>query len=163
DGGLGDDQIEGGIGIDVASYAGSTGAIFASLAAERGYGMGIDRLYLVEALIGSAHADELVGDSGDNKLEGGKGDDLLNGALGSDRLVGGEGGDMIVAFDGYSGNDLMNAGAGSNECKGDPGDTQKGCGLLFGSAGDDCAALQASPPMPPVPARGYYEAEFCDL
>lgn len=123
-GGNGADRISGGAGIDTVDYSGSFTGVLGRL---RGEGEGGeakgDRLYGVENLIGSAHADTLIGDAGANWLEGGAGNDTLYGVDGDDVLVGGRGNDILTGghgsdlyrFDGDWGHDTVrgfDAGAG---------------------------------------------------
>ena len=91
-GGLGNDSFYGGDGIDTASFAGADRAVAVSLGFDGGWhntGVGTDRLFDVENLIGSAFGDVLYGGVGANALYGGGGADLLRGDLGDDRLDGG--------------------------------------------------------------------------
>jgi len=50
-----------------------------------------DTLEGIEALTGSAFADQLAGNDSANTLDGGAGDDVLSGLGGADRLIGGTG------------------------------------------------------------------------
>jgi hypothetical protein len=97
EGGLQDDRIEGGAGIDTAIYAAATGGVWVNLAVTGTLGAeGNDTLIGIENVVGSSSSDILLGDSSANQLEGGGGDDLINGAGGDDFLIGGPGADMFV-------------------------------------------------------------------
>jgi Ca2+-binding RTX toxin-like protein len=95
---LGADTLDGGDGIDTASYAGSA-AVTVSLVANTvntgGEAAG-DKLTNIENLIGSSNDDSLTGNSDVNRLEGGDGNDRLIGGGGIDTLVGGAGNDTYV-------------------------------------------------------------------
>jgi Ca2+-binding RTX toxin-like protein len=78
DGGTGNDTLNGGLGIDTASYASAASAVTVSLAltsAQATGGSGTDTLTGFENLTGSAYNDILIGAAGANTLAGGKGDD----------------------------------------------------------------------------------------
>ena len=105
-GGTGDDVLDGGsnaVGGDTATYGGAAGPVSVNLSlqgiAQDTIGAGIDTLFGIENLIGSAFNDTLVGDGGSNSISGGAGLDLLNGGSGNDSL------------DGGAGNDTLNGGA----------------------------------------------------
>ncbi len=94
EGGLGDDALNGGAGLDTASYADAGSGVSVSLAlagAQNTGGAGIDTLVSMENLAGSAFNDALTGNAGDNALAGAAGDDILIGGLGADSLDGGAG------------------------------------------------------------------------
>ena len=97
EGGRGGDYLSGGLGIDTASYAGSSGAVTVNLATGSALGGDAqgDRLASIENLIGSDHNDTLTGHAGRNVLEGGAGDDRLDGGWGDDHLDGGAGIDTV--------------------------------------------------------------------
>jgi Ca2+-binding RTX toxin-like protein len=86
----GADRLIGGSGIDRASYVGSAGAVVVDLETGRGRGGEAhgDRLFRIENLTGSRHADQLAGDARDNELAGMLGDDTLVGGAGNDVLLG---------------------------------------------------------------------------
>ena len=109
-GGEGDDYIDGGNGVDTADYNGAGPAIV-SLIDNYGQsdGYGVDTLYNIENVTGSAHDDQLLGDDGDNLIIGNAGHDLIYGFGGNDSLYGGNGDDFLR---GYSGDDLLNGGFG---------------------------------------------------
>lgn len=87
---VGEDEFDGGLGIDTISFASSTTGINVNL------GVGnSDRLVNVESVIGSAGNDTIRGSDGSNQLDGGAGDDILHGSLGIDALLGGAGVDTV--------------------------------------------------------------------
>jgi serralysin len=97
-GGLGGDHLDGGAGIDTASYANATGAVGASLwnrSSNTGEAKG-DTFASIENLVGSRFSDRLEGNTASNILEGGAGDDRLYGGSGADHLFGGTGGDTFI-------------------------------------------------------------------
>ena len=84
-GGADGDRLDGGAGIDTASYEGSSGVIIdLSQGIAQGGDAEGDQLIGIENLIGSDYQDTLIGDSGNNVLEGGGGSDLLMGGAGRD-------------------------------------------------------------------------------
>ena len=91
EGGLGNDLMIGGAGIDTLSYAGAASAVNVNLAIvftphDTG-GAGMDRIHGFENLTGSDFDDVLAGDLGDNVLFGGAGNDRLNGQAGNDTFL----------------------------------------------------------------------------
>jgi Ca2+-binding RTX toxin-like protein len=127
-GGAGDDTIEGGndgIGGDTVSYADATAGVLVNLsidsALDDGFG-GIDDIFNVENVTGSANADSITGEAGNNTLLGMDGDDTLDGAAGDDILDGGKGDDTLTGGAGIDtfvfseGNDVItDAGTGTNK------------------------------------------------
>ena len=114
EGGLGDDVLWGGGGIDTASYAHASGSVTVGLGngAASGFSSGADgndTLHDIENITGSAFNDQLLGNNGDNVLSGGDGHDLLRGNGGNDTLLGGNGDDFL---NGGQGNDTIDGGAG---------------------------------------------------
>ncbi|WP_225770488.1 calcium-binding protein [Inquilinus sp. Marseille-Q2685] len=98
-GGAGADILSGGSGTDLVSYSDSTKGATVNLAAGAGSGGTAhgDRLYSIETVIGSAHADTLIGSELDDTLIGGAGDDRITGGKGDDdTLTGGVGNDIFV-------------------------------------------------------------------
>ncbi|MVW87878.1 calcium-binding protein [Pseudomonas sp. PB101] len=101
--GAGNNILNGGDGVDTASYAFAATAVVASLAvttAQATGGSGSDTLLAFENLAGSNFNDTLTGNAGANTLSGGAGNDALNGAAGNDTLDGGAGADTLVGGDG---------------------------------------------------------------
>ena len=75
----GDDDMDGGSELDVASFAGSPAGVTADLVAHTATGDGADALTSIEGLIGSPGADTFIGGGGPNVLSGGAGDDTIEG------------------------------------------------------------------------------------
>ncbi|WP_085723023.1 calcium-binding protein [Pseudomonas sp. R37(2017)] len=101
--GAGNNILNGGDGIDTASYAFAASAVVASLAvttAQATGGSGSDTLLAFENLTGSNFNDTLTGNTAANTLSGGAGNDVLNGGAGNDTLDGGAGNDTMVGSDG---------------------------------------------------------------
>ncbi|PYY72562.1 hypothetical protein CRX42_00600, partial [Pseudomonas jessenii] len=97
--GAGNNILNGGDGVDTASYAFATSAVTVSLAvttAQATGGSGSDTLLAFENLTGSNFNDVLTGNAGANTLNGGAGNDILNGGAGADTLIGGDGSDSYV-------------------------------------------------------------------
>jgi serralysin len=167
-GGAGDDilvgnavanVLNGGAGVDTASYRGALAGVTASLASQSGTG-GVaaagDRYISIEKLEGSKFADvlsggnandglsgldgndTLVGGNGNDTLDGGKGDDTLDGGNGADVLAGGEGADLLR---GGNDSDALNGGAGIDRLEGGNGDDTLNGGAdndtLVGGNGND--------------------------
>lgn len=85
--GTGGNVLNGGSGIDTASYAFASGAVTVSLAlatAQATGGSGTDTLTAIENLAGSNYADNLIGNAAANVLTGGTGQDTLRGGAGND-------------------------------------------------------------------------------
>ena len=93
EGGAGADTLDGGDGIDTASYAGSSSRVDVRLSGTVvNYGDATgDTLANIENLIGFAHNDILVGNEQANALTGMAGNDLLWGSSGDDLLTAGGG------------------------------------------------------------------------
>jgi Ca2+-binding RTX toxin-like protein len=101
--GAGNNILNGGDGIDTASYAFAASAVVASLAistAQATGGSGSDTLLAFENLTGSNFNDTLTGNAAANTLSGGAGNDVLNGGAGNDTLDGGAGVDTLAGGDG---------------------------------------------------------------
>jgi Ca2+-binding RTX toxin-like protein len=97
-GGGGADTLIGGLGTNTASYLGSAAGVFVSLennVAAYGDAEG-DRLFNIDNLTGSIHADELWGDRNANIINGNDGNDSLKGYGGADTLVGDAGADKFI-------------------------------------------------------------------
>ncbi|MBD5804584.1 Poly(beta-D-mannuronate) C5 epimerase 7 [Azoarcus sp. Aa7] len=104
--------IDGGKGIDTASYAAAGVGVSVSLSTTKAQvtgGSGTDTLLRVENLAGSAFGDKLTGNSVSNLIEGGAGNDYLAGQGGSDSLSGGTGDDVLI---GGVGADRLTGGQG---------------------------------------------------
>jgi len=97
--GVGNNVLNGGTGVDTASYLYASSAITASLAvttAQATGGSGTDTLIAIENLTGSSYNDTLTGNAAANQLNGGAGNDILIGGMGKDILTGGAGNDIFV-------------------------------------------------------------------
>ena len=143
----GADVIDGGAGIDTASYVGSSARVNLNLAtgaAWGGHATG-DILTGIENLTGSAYADTLFGNAGNNALNGGLGNDRLAGGDGNDALAGGPGADWLSGGAGidaasYAGStegvtvDLSTGAASGGNAA---GDTLRSIENLIGSAHAD--------------------------
>jgi Ca2+-binding RTX toxin-like protein len=86
------DLLDGGLGTDTASFAGSAAGVTATLTGVVDgtatiVGGAIATLRSIENLVGSANVDILTGDGNANAIEGGLGNDTLDGGLGVDTLV----------------------------------------------------------------------------
>lgn len=83
----GTDILNGGSGVDSASFAAYASAVVASLASgSYSSTSGSGQLIGIENLIGSASNDSLTGDSNANVINGGLGNDIMNGGAGVDTL-----------------------------------------------------------------------------
>jgi Ca2+-binding RTX toxin-like protein len=111
-GGGGADVLDGGLGSDTVSYTGSQGVTVSLIGntASGGDAEG-DRLYGIENLTGSTHADWLEGNNSVNVLDGSDGDDTLMGFGGADSLNGGAHNDRL---NGGGGADALDGGSGSD-------------------------------------------------
>ena len=95
----GDNSLDGGGGMDTASFAYARSAVTVNLAgttAQATDGSGSDTLTSIESLTGSNFNDTLTGNATANRLDGGAGNDILNGGLGNDALAGSTGNDAFV-------------------------------------------------------------------
>ena len=117
------DRMDGGAGIDAASYSRSAHGVQVDLTQQSVLqdtgGAGQDILISIENLTGSNFADTLLGDDttntllgglGDDRLAAGGGNDRLDGGTGDDQLSGGLGNDMYIVD---SLNDLVTEGVGA--------------------------------------------------
>jgi Ca2+-binding RTX toxin-like protein/chaperonin cofactor prefoldin len=148
-GGEGADNIDGGDGMDTATYVASQAAVVVNLAlgiASGGDAQG-DTLTNIENIVGSGLDDMLAGNSGDNTIDGGAGVDTLSGGFGNDTLYGGGDEDQLnggQGFDdmyggssndvmiGLNGFDTLYGGSGDDDIKGNAGND-----TLFGGDGAD--------------------------
>jgi hypothetical protein len=127
----GDDVLDGGDGIDTASFDLSPCCIRADLAAGTATGAGTDQLVGIENLTGSQGDDVLRGDGGPNVLSGLGGTDLLYGGDGDDQVLGGDGDDYLV---GEGGTNTVDGGEGADVC---PEGTGVSCYVLPVTDPDD--------------------------
>lgn len=101
EGGADADTLDGGLGLDSLSYAGSAAGVMVTLvkggqAIVAGGDATGDIATGFESITGSAHDDVLTGDTDANVLTGLAGNDTLDGKGGIDTLVGGLGDDIYV-------------------------------------------------------------------
>lgn len=136
--GTNNERLEGGSGIDTASYGGfnTTDGVSVNLSYHGAYGpgaaakgfnasLGRDVLVSVENVNGTFRADRLTGDARANVLYGGGLDDLIQGLGGDDRLFGAGDNDVLR---GGAGNDRLDGGQGTDTCDGGPGtNTRASC------------------------------------
>ena len=155
--------LDGGVGIDTASYASSTAGVTVSLAiigAQNTVGAGTDTLISIENLTGSGFADTFAGTSGANVFDGGAGVDTVSylastaGVTASLALAGaqntiGAGSDTFISIENLVGSgfaDVLTGDAGANRFEGGGGDDQLTGGLgddtLIGGAGVDEASYR---------------------
>jgi Ca2+-binding RTX toxin-like protein len=139
----GDDILDGGGGLDGASYSGRTAAVTVDLAgrAPDGGAGERDQLVGIENVTGGRGADVLSGDGGPNRLSGADGDDVLRGRGGDDRLTDGEGADAVYGGDG---GDVLTASGAGDRAFGEGGDDRLTGGTgaaLDGGAGDDALGV----------------------
>ncbi|MGO1080572.1 calcium-binding protein, partial [Inquilinus sp. CA228] len=132
------DILDGGDGIDTATYALSPAAVtvnlsFAGLAENSGGDADYDTLIDIENLVGSDFGDTLVGEEGSNRIEGGGGDDSIAGAAGADTVIGGEGIDT-AGYGGSAAAVTVDLGTGQGTGGDAQGDTLAGIENLTGSA-----------------------------
>lgn len=144
---VGADHLDGGDGMDRASYAGSNAGVTVNLEtglATGGHAQG-DVLISIEHLTGSSHADRLTGDAGNNQLSGAAGDDTLTGGAGNDVLTGGAGADSLdggagidrASYAGSSAGVTVNLATGLGSGGDAEGDTLSGIERITGSAFHD--------------------------
>lgn len=163
-GGLGNDTIDGGAGLDLARYGDANHGVTVDLqiVGPQDTGEGVDVLIGIEGLIdvGGAYADKFTGDARSNLLIGGGGDDVIYGLGGDDTITDGgydgwdgyepvgattrdylRGGDGNDSISGGADSDDLNGNAGNDTVHGDDGDDWvvggKDDDLLFGDEGSD--------------------------
>ena len=97
-GGSGDDNLDGGVGSDTASFTDSDTDLEADLVKgeAESAGIGFDTLTGIENVSAGGGDDFLRGDDSDNRLDGGAGDDWIRGSTGNDTMTGGTGADEFV-------------------------------------------------------------------
>lgn len=92
---VGNDALDGGAGLDTATYVNASAGVTVSLATGTATGGdGNDTLVNIENLVGTSFDDTLIGDAGINVLTGGAGNDVFEGKLGQDTFDGGSGTDF---------------------------------------------------------------------
>ncbi|WP_421593075.1 calcium-binding protein [Shinella sp. M27] len=107
------DALNGGSGIDIASYENATAAVTVNLAApssNKGFAAG-DTYTSIEKFVGSKYKDTFTGGTGNDTFDGGAGDDVLLGKDGKDTLIGGAGADILRGGDGA---DRLTGGSGED-------------------------------------------------
>ena len=168
----GNNAFLGGSGQDTVRYANAAAGVTVDLAltvAQNTIGAGLDRLSLIENLVGSAFNDTLLGDANANVLEGGSGNDTLDGRAGTDTasyagsasavtvslaVTGaqntvGAGIDTLISIENLIGsglNDVLSGDGGANRLEGGAGSDQLTGGLgndvLIGGSGIDEASYR---------------------
>jgi Ca2+-binding RTX toxin-like protein len=126
---LGNDRLDGGAGIDTASFSYAGNGVVVDLALGTASGEGDDVLIGIEDVVGSAHDDALHGNDASNFLSGLQGADQIYANGGDDTIKGDAGNDTLAAG---AGNDSVDAGDGSDIVQGDDGQD-----TLSGGNGDD--------------------------
>ncbi len=158
-----DNRIDGGLGIDVLSFANSDTAVSlnATTGTATGGGSEGDQYISIERIIGSGFDDTLIGSDADEFVEGGAGADLFNGGAGQDTasyagsaagvrvnlnagtaLDGDAAGDTLTSVEnlvGSSNVDTLVGDAGDNVLEGGAG-----ADALFGALGSDTASYETS-------------------
>ncbi|MEP2532956.1 hypothetical protein [Shimia sp.] len=120
--GAGNDTYRGGNGVDTVKFTSATAGISVDLIGEAAgsigqgdpAGIGRDKLFGIENVIGGDYGDFLIGTDGKNELRGQKGNDVIQGRLGDDLLFGGAGFDIL---EGGKGNDTIEGGDGRDEVR----------------------------------------------
>ena len=109
-GNSGDNSLDGKGGYDTVDYSATTQGVTVDLFAGFGSGSGIgyDRLYNIENIIGGSGADLLTGDLGANVIDGRGGGDTLIGLGGDDVYVVHDANDVVVEY-ANEGNDLISS------------------------------------------------------
>jgi uncharacterized delta-60 repeat protein len=138
EGRAGADQLDGGKGVNTASYEHSSGvtADLTNPANNTGDAAG-DTYKNIQNLLGSHFDDRLVGDGSNNVLTGGDGNDTLIGNGGKDTLIGGLGADTLNGGSGQDRFVYMSPSEGGNTLQGF--DTIQGFNIK-----DDTIAISAS-------------------
>jgi Ca2+-binding RTX toxin-like protein len=112
--------LNGGLGIDTASFVTSTAGIFVELDANGNSTvytptLGVDTLISIENITGGSGDDNFWGNTQANIIDGGAGNDILVGGAGADRVFGGDGGDVISELTTTSiDNDYLDGGNGAD-------------------------------------------------
>ena len=126
---VGADDLNGGDGIDTATYVDHAADVKVTIddIANDGAAGELDNVRSdVENVEGGSGNDNITGSALDNVLNGGGGDDTLSGLAGndtligragSDRLLGGDGNDLLVANDGVG--DFLDGGNGTDSARKD--------------------------------------------
>ena len=113
------DLLDGGAGIDTASYSQVQHLLTVNLLQGIAIGKGnVDTLVSIENVTGTNFNDSLVGDGGANGMQGADGNDFIDGGAGNDRLSGGGGNDTLK---GNVGDDVLIGSAGADKLDGGGG------------------------------------------
>ncbi|MCQ0968881.1 M10 family metallopeptidase C-terminal domain-containing protein (plasmid) [Paracoccus sp. TK19116] len=100
-GGMGNDRLDGGGGIDTALFSGSRNVtVDLAKVGPQATGHGIDTLIRIENVTSGSGNDRLSGNHLSNVLNAGAGNDILNGRGGRDVLIGGAGNDRYIVLPG---------------------------------------------------------------
>ena len=91
----GNDELNGGDGIDTVFFSGKSNVINLSKTTQQNTKDGKDTLIGIENVNAGSGNDKVYGSKGANILSGGKGNDLLVGGKGNDKLIGGKGKDIF--------------------------------------------------------------------
>lgn len=141
------DALDGGQGIDTATFAELGQAVRVDLVADEGRAQitvspgthqTIASLRRIENVEGTGFNDDIAGGGEANRLEGLAGDDLLDGRSGNDILVGGDGNDILIGdagddiLIGDEGNDRLEGGNGADNLSGGLGND-----VVYGNTGND--------------------------
>jgi serralysin len=111
-GGAGNDVLRGGNGSDTAAFTAAAAGVTVNLATasvQDTGGDGVDALYDLENIAGSAWTDLIYGNDSGNSLSGAGGDDVIHGAAGDDTILGGTGNDALHGGDGVDTVDFSDA------------------------------------------------------
>ena len=173
-GGPANDELDGGAGGDLVSYAGATRAVAVTLGAggaeTRGNGVVAadpqpaedDALVGFEGARGGPFSNQLTGNELDNQLLGGGRADALDGGGGSDRIEGGAGADGLT---GGPGRDTLLGQAGDDtlQARDDAADAPADCGdgdddVVADAGLDELAACEVAAPQ--VTARSSLVGPF---
>lgn len=140
-GGKGTDSIDGGGGINTASYASSSASVTVDLLNGSGSGGDAagDVLKNIRAVIGSEKNDLLIAGTQNATLNGGLGDDTIVSGQGADSLVGGEDTDTNNTLDYRNSNAGVNVNLATGSVSGGDaaGDTFRNFRNLKGSSYND--------------------------
>jgi Ca2+-binding RTX toxin-like protein len=106
------DRLDGGTGIDTATYSQVQHAVTVNLVQGLAFGAGsVDTLVSIENVTGTNFNDSIVGNLGANVLQGAGGNDFLDGLAGNDFISAGSGNDFIK---GGAGVDKIFGGSGAD-------------------------------------------------
>ncbi len=145
--GQGADEINGGTGSDTVDFTGESEALNLVINTSRFTNAGVETMFGVENVVGTALSDNIFGDLGPNRLFGGGGDDTIGGADGVNYLRGDDGSDSLLGGTGFDdangnmGSDTVSTGAGEDYCVGGKDSDSLSGGadydLVYGNLGND--------------------------